>query len=289
MAGLKIVQHRAAFVPRRFSYNSIDMSQVPHTQPAVNTRAQSSPAARFVLLFRGRRLLLTLVVLLGAATMVGLGFWQLDRRDQKRERNALIRQRMAEPPLRITGPAGDPSLLAYRPAIVAGTFDYEHEVVLRTRTREGQAGVRLLTPLRISGTEHSVLVDRGWIPYEESEPEARSVYRPAGAVELSGLLHPSQTRPSSFAPADPPLGPGRERLDEWFRADIGRIQEQTPYPLLPFYVAQSAAPGENGPPWRDGQVTLSEGPHLSYAIQWFSFAVVLLAGYVARATRPVRP
>ncbi len=275
---------------RSFSYNSMHMSQIPHTQQAVHTHAQASPAARFMLLFRGRRLLLTLVVLLGAAAMVGLGFWQLDRRDQKRQRNALIRQRMAEPPLRVVGPLDDPVLLAYRPAIVAGTFDYEHEVVLRTRTREGRAGVRLLTPLHISGTEHSVLVDRGWIPYEEGEPEARSVYRETGPVELHGLLHPSQTRPSSFAPADPPLGPDRPRLDEWFRADVTRIQEQTPYPLLPFYVEQSAAPGENGPPWRDGQVTLSEGPHLSYAIQWFSFAVVLLAGYVARATRPgVRP
>ena len=266
------------------------MGQLSQTQlENVEVSSGVPLGARLMLLLRGRRLLLSLVVLLAAATMVGLGFWQLDRRTQKRERNAMIMQRMVEPPLHVAGPVDDPEALAYRPVMVEGSFDYQHEVVLRTRSRQGLPGVRLLTPLRISGTEHAVLVDRGWIPYEQREPEARKIYQPPGTFEIHGLLRPAQKRPSSFAPADPPVGPGSSRLDEWFRADVERIQKQTPYPLLLFFVEQSATPGETGPPWPGSDVVLDEGPHLNYAIQWFSFAVILLVGYVVRATRPQRP
>ena len=90
-------------------------------------------------------------------------------------------------------------------------------------------------------------------------------------------------------PADPPLGPDLPRLDAWFRVDLPRIQEQTPYPLLPVYVEQAPEPGRSGPPWPQDPIALSEGSHLSYALQWFAFATILLVGYVARAIRSGTP
>jgi surfeit locus 1 family protein len=254
----------------------------PHVLPA--RRTVFSPLA----LFRGRQLPWTLLVLLAALVMVGLGFWQLQRRAGRLARNAHIREGLAQPPVALTGTVNDPAALEFRHVTVRGVFDYANEILLRNRTRDGRPGYHVVTPLRIAGSDSAVLVDRGWIPYEQADPAARRAFQDHPSAEVYGIAHPSQKQPSSFAPADPPVG-ANGRLDAWFRVDVERIQQQTPYKLLPLYVEESPAAGAPDLPWRSEDLALDEGPHLSYAIQWFSFATILLAGYVVRAGRVVVP
>lgn len=257
-------------------------TRATHLPAASSAGTTFSPAA----LFSRRQLPVTLFVLLAALTMVGLGFWQLQRRQQRLARNAQILQGLNAPAARITGPPGDPATLAYRRVAVAGAFDYDREIVLRNRARDGSPGVHALTPLRIAGSDTAVLVDRGWIPYGQSSPEARRVFRGPATAEVRGIVRPSQSEPTGLAPKDAPLGPNRPRLDAWFWIDTGRIQQQMPYKLLPFYIEQSPERGAPDLPWRSSEpITLDEGPHLSYAIQWFSFAAISLAVYVARFAR----
>ena len=184
----------------------------------------------------------------------------------------------------------NPADLDLRRVIVRGSYDPGQEIVLRNRALNGTPGVHVITPLRITGTGTAVLVDRGWIPYEQAAPADRVAFgAPVGDVEIHGLAHVSQQRVGRFSPADPPLTADRPRLDEWFRVDIPRIQQQIPYTLLPIYVEEgvpdltgdaSLAPSTSLPR-PDIEIDLSEGPHLGYAIQWFSFAIILLGGYVA--------
>ncbi len=222
--------------------------------------------------------------------MVGLGIWQLQRRTERLARNAHITQRLSEPPLAIAGPVADPAALEFRRVTVSGTFDYANEIVLRNRSRDGRPGVHVVTPLRIAGSDRAVLVDRGWIPYEQTDPEARRVFRGPATATVAGIAHPSTGQPSGLGPVDAPVGPGHPRLDAWFRIDVPHIQQQTPYPLLPFYVEQSPEQGAPDLPWRSEDLALDEGPHLSYAIQWFSFATILVVGYIVRAARaPIPP
>ena len=143
-----------------------------------------------------------------------------------------------------------------------------------------------------------MLVDRGWVPLMQSAPSARTEFdQPTGQVEVRGIVHGSQSRLNSLSPADPsPSGPNAH-ADEWFRVDIPRIQPQIPYPLMGIYVEEgepnansTAAPAPGGLlPIHDIQIDLSNGPHLSYAIQWFAFAVILLAGYIAFFRRSLQP
>jgi surfeit locus 1 family protein len=187
--------------------------------------------------FRAPWLIPTVVVLLGALFMLGLGIWQLERLQQRRAANAQIMARMSQPALNLAGDAIDPKTSDLRRAAVRGVFDYDQEIILRNRTYGEVPGVHLLVPLRIAGSDAAVLVDRGWIPFEFSGPEQRATFRnAAGEVEVQGILRQSQTRRSSLSPADPLLGPERPRLDAWFRVDLPRIQEQMPYRLLPLYL-----------------------------------------------------
>jgi surfeit locus 1 family protein len=138
-----------------------------------------------------------------------------------------------------------------------------------------------VVPLHINGSDHSVLVNRGWIPLAESTPEARRAFDMAGDVTIEGIAYRSQTRPDTyFAATDPTPSPPETRLDAWFRVDIARIAQQLDEPLLPIFIVQSPdEPMANALPLRQETTDLGEGPHLGYAMQWFSFAIVLVVLY----------
>ena len=65
----------------------------------------------------------------------------------------------------------------------------------------------------------------------------------------------------------------------WRDLDSARIAESIPYPVARMYVVD-LAPGERsqGAPARLRAPSLDEGPHKSYAIQWFTFAAIALYG-----------
>ena len=216
-----------------------------------------------------------------ALVMIGLGFWQLDRLAQRRAQNALITARMAAAPLDLNqSPAAD--LPEYQRVLLRGTYAYDQEIILRNRAHLESPGVHVLTPLRLAGSDQAVLVDRGWIPYTAAAPADRAAYQlPAGEVTLEGLVRPPQQREFAFLPGDPTLSPQLPRVDAWFRVDLAQIQDQVPYPLLPYYVEAAAGPDPTRLPIGGSEIDLTDGPHLGYAIQWFAFAAILIIGSLA--------
>lgn len=222
-----------------------------------------------------KRLLPTLVVLLGMAFLARLGFWQLDRLEQRRASNAALRQALDAPAFELTGEQllGAPEQLKDQNVFVRGEYDFERQLALKLQNWGGRTGVHLITPLRIAGSEVAVLVDRGWIPASEPGSADWSAYDEPGLVTVNGYVALSQTlsRPESgdSRAADPHV--------EWYRVDIEAIQYQMPYQLLPFYVSEApAAGGDTELPYRsEREIDLSEGPHMGYAIQWFLFSLML--------------
>lgn len=241
--------------------------------------AQPARAARTLL--TPRWLLTTLLVLAAVAVMVRLGIWQLDRLALRRAINQQHARVLALPPLDLNQPfPTDLTQATYRAAVVIGTYDYSGEVLLRNQAWNDRPGYHLLTPLVIQGSQQAVLVNRGWIPLEDAAPERRAAYQPPGEVQLSGRLMPAQQEPRFGGMVDPTLSPGETRLEAWNWVNLERIQHQVNRPLLPLYLI--AAPSTNLPeiPARSlPEVDLSEGSHMSYALQWFAFALILSIGY----------
>ena len=225
--------------------------------------------------------LLFVLVVAAAAAMIGLGAWQLQRLSERRALNAQVRARMSQAPLALSGPIGE--LPEYTPVWAKGVFDFANEIVLRNRAHDQEPGVHLLTPLRIEGSDQVVLIDRGWIPYTQADPAARAPYDgPSGPLTVMGLARSSQARTFFVLPADPTASPAAPRLDAWLWINIPQIQGQMPYPLLPFFIeAAPRADLSTLPISGYDDIDLSDGPHLSYAIQWFAFAVILVAGSIA--------
>jgi len=222
---------------------------------------------------------ITVGVVLLALVLLRLGWWQLDRLNQRQALNQVLAERLAVEPVPLTGQSVNVETDEYRRFIVQGEYDYTHEVVLRNRTRAEIPGVEVLTPLRIAGSDQSVLINRGWLPLQQATQEARQRLNQPGQVTVEGILRKPQTRIGTLSPQD--LQPAGGRLEAWFRPDVARIANQVPYALLPFYLEQVAEPNATVLPRPQPIEALETGPHLSYAIQWFSFCAILLGGYAA--------
>ncbi len=250
--------------------------------------------------FRGRWLISTILVALAAILFLVLCGWQLQRRSQRLAANAHILARLEQPALNVTGEILDPVDADLRRATVRGVYDYDREIVLRNRTWNELPGVHVLVPLRITGSDDgrgapvAILVDRGWIPYDAAAPAQRAEYHNAsGEVEVTGVLRQSETRRGSISPVDP-LPTLDNRVDAWHRVDLPKIRQQLPYALLAVYLEEEVPPGQTPRffPKPQPDISLDEGSHLFYAIQWFAFAVIAVGGYAAyyhQRTRPGKP
>jgi surfeit locus 1 family protein len=224
----------------------------------------------------------TVLVIAAVLVMVRLGFWQLDRLAQRKAFNARVEAQLAEPPLELTNQNLDLDFfnMEYRSAVVTGEYDHERQVVLRNQDWQGRLGVHILTPLMISGGEKAFLVDRGWVPFEDFIGETLSQYDNTGLVEVEGVLRRSQSKPLIGGRADQVPGPDDGQLDVWYWINIKDISGQIPYELLPVYLVSSPDRIEDQLPYRSQEeLDLSEGSHLGYAFQWFTFAAILGIGY----------
>ena len=236
--------------------------------------------------FSRRWLLATALVLLAAAVMVRLGIWQLDRLEQRRAFNARVSEQQEAQPLVLDADTIHLDLysMEYRRVSVSGEYLPEDEIVLRNQVWNtefgGQLGVKLFTPLLIEGTDEAILVERGWIPEENAGGEQRAIYRENGLIALQGQLRRPETDFQLGFHPDPTMSPGERRLDAWNNLDLERLASQMDTTLLPVYLQHFPEGVQTNPPYATiPELELSEGPHLGYAIQWFSFAAILLLGY----------
>jgi surfeit locus 1 family protein len=204
--------------------------------------------------------------LLVAALCVRLGVWQLDRLRQRRARNAQVLARRTEPPVSVSGTISADSARD-RLLYARGVYDYAHERLWHGRSYEGIPGVDLVTPLRLPDSS-AVLVDRGWAPSPDGYHVDQAAYREGDSADVSGI---GAAAPRAQGDVNPAI-----------------LRDSVPYRLLPFVLQQlpsdrSAVRPSSLRRWPASE--LSDGPHLSYAIQWFSFAVIITVGSIALAQK----
>ena len=217
--------------------------------------------------------ILIVLLFLAAALCLRLGYWQVGRLRDRRAENRAAAEARVQPPVRLPGQPA-PTVLANRRVEAVGRYDHDQEIVLRGASLHGLPGVTVVTPLRLAGRDSALLVMRGFVPSPD-----------AATVELDSLAEPGERRVAGVAlaigAADPKLLERKGRVT-WGRLDTAWVRERLPYPVFPVVVRQSPDPALPGLPRRLEPPALDDGPHLSYAIQWFLFAgmAVAFAGVV---------
>ena len=242
-------------------------------------------------LFSRRYILMTLLVVVAMAVMARLGVWQLERREQRIARNADLVAKLEAAPVSLNEAAlaaawplpEDRTAVRNLPALAAGEYDFANQLLLVQQNYRDMPGAHLVTPLVLDGGSQAVLVDRGWIPFDDVQSGRWQQYDDQrGPVTISGRVQPSQILASRAAEQADSSAGLQEAKAEWYRIDIEAIQGQLPYQLLPVYLLEAPGPeGNIALPYRiEPEVDLTEGPHLGYAAQWFAFAVVAGVVYV---------
>jgi surfeit locus 1 family protein len=217
-----------------------------------------------------------------ASICVRLGFWQLSRLEQRKERNALVAARLTGEPIDVAALPRDTAAAKFRRVRVTGTPDYAHELIHSGRTRRGSPGVNLFTPYRVPGNDTAILVNRGW------------VYSPSAARLDLAKWHDRDSVLVGYVVEMPATGgaASAEHPNTIFQLSHDVVSRALPYPVRPVYVV--AVTNEAGDTStavdriaRLPMPTLDNGNHFSYAVQWFAFATVALvgAGIVVRQSR----
>jgi surfeit locus 1 family protein len=227
---------------------------------------------------------------LGIAILLGLGFWQLERRVWKEDLIARVEARTKAPVVPMPGEGEWSQLTAerdeYRRVSVAGTFRHDREVHVYTIASEqkGRAagpGYWVMTPLELP-TGATVIVNRGFVPLDRRDSATRRPGQIGGAVTVTGLVRmPEQA--GWFAPENDPA------RNMWYRRDPAEIaRAQKLVRVAPFTIDADAAPNPGGLP-EGGRTRLNfPNDHLGYAITWFGLALALAGVFAAFAWRRLK-
>ncbi|MCU0650392.1 MAG: SURF1 family protein [Gemmatimonadaceae bacterium] len=217
-----------------------------------------------------------IIAAIGAAACIRLGIWQLDRLGQRRLLNAEIRARIDAPPVDVRTVLGDTTRTRFRRVTVSGVTRAADELAWAGRTRNGSPGVYLLSPVSLGDSMPLVLVNRGWVYSPDGSRVDLARWREGDTVRVTGYVEPFAGRLTGRWRASTALRSVRWMERDSLVALLGR-------PVAPFLVvvAGDTAPGDAARVARIPPPPLDEGPHQSYAMQWFAFATIAVVGYGA--------
>ncbi|MGA0819576.1 MAG: SURF1 family protein [Ilumatobacteraceae bacterium] len=228
-------------------------------------------------LLRPRWIGFHLLCLAAVVGMIALSFWQWGRLADRKDFNADVRARSEAPLVDVSAlDVSSPGDLEWRAVVATGTYLVDDQVLIVNRSQDGRAGTNVVTPLRLNDGR-IIAVTRGFIGLDQSAAEA-----PSGEVVVAGILRATEKRRSG-QPTEP-VGV----VDELFRLDLDRLATQIDGELLPLSLAMETSRPTDDPILRPiAPPVLSEGSHLSYAIQWLIFAACVVIGWILAVRRSV--
>lgn len=212
-----------------------------------------------------------------ALVCVGLGTWQLARRAEAAAQIALVEDNWSAPPLSARDALGEPGgpgtldpALEWHPVELVGTYLIDEQLLARGRPFGGQPGFAVLVPLEL--TDGRVfIVDRGWVPVGNDQDSPDFIPAPPeGEVTVTVRLRPGE--PALLGRSAPAGQVASIELPliaqllggEVYTGAYGLLAGEEPAPQQRPVAAQRPVP--------------DEGPHLSYAFQWFLFALLGFVG-----------
>jgi cytochrome oxidase assembly protein ShyY1 len=163
---------------------------------------------------------------------------------------------------------------------LAGQYDEAHTVTIINRSQNGSAGYDIAVPF-VNQDGTTILVNRGFVPLAVKQPTS-----PTGKIRIVGYLRTSQARSAVGA-----IDSTSETNREFQRFDLPLIAKATDTSLLDTTYLQLIKESVASPSQWPATVimpVLDEGPHLSYAVQWFFFSAVALTAWVLVVRRKLR-
>lgn len=218
-----------------------------------------------------------------------LSEWQRERYDGRNDANAVVERTISQPtaPLNevLAEPPASGTTAQWRQVTASGTYLTESQALVRKKPMQGKVGFWVVTPFKLDqaladGTT-VVLVNRGWVP-PATNPNAplQVPEAPSGQVTITGRLQDMQA-----AEQLPDDLPDKQILS----VNPTELTLPTGSKVAPLYInLQASNPPQTGDITVMPEPEIDSGPHLSYALQWIAFAIVLIVGIVILVRREAR-
>lgn len=217
-----------------------------------------------------------LATALGAGLFTYLGLWQKGKAERVESTIAQYELRAQQPPA-IIGPARiEAAQAANARFTVRGRYEPDHQFFVDNRQEAGQAGVHVVTPLRIDQSDVRILINRGWIGWPGGRRVLPEVAVPDGIVEITGTAQVPSTRESLWTPDRQEAA-----ANLWSRVDLARYAATSGHAVQPVVLLQDSGNANDGLV-RHWPAPENRAPmHWSYAYQWFGItaALVVFFGY----------
>ena len=217
---------------------------------------------------RMRFAVVTVATVFTMGVTASLGFWQLDRARQKIALQEQIDQRASLSAWQTADllEASNPVEGVHRPVQLQGTWVSEASVFLDNRQMNARNGFILVTPLKLPGSPHAVLVQRGWVPRDFTDrSRVPAIDTPSGVVQVEGRLAPPPGKLYELGEA----GTGAIRQN----IELGAFAQETGLSLLAVSVQQTGVSPEGLlREWPRAAVGVDK--HHGYAFQWFGLCAL---------------
>lgn len=221
------------------------------------------------------------VVFMLALTVLclGLGYWQVQRLEQKLALIASVEERASLPPVALPlvdeWPAFDPVVFDFRPVTIKGRFVHANTAYVFTSLSNANGsysgpGYWVMTAFELE-TGGIAIVNRGFVPQDSREAIA-AISEEVGdeaAIIINGIARKS-ARANNFTP-----GSDLIKKIEYVRSldRLIEIMDLSDRRVVPVYVDQVA--GAPGVLPQGGETTMVfPNRHVEYAMTWFSLAAV---------------
>jgi surfeit locus 1 family protein len=222
----------------------------------------------------------TLLVAFLVALFVGLGLWQLERAEEKRELAEALRGRTELPAFVVDTRITDAEALRFRRLVARGRFEPAGQILLENRRHAGRNGFHVITPLRLAHSDIRVLVNRGWIPADKAGRPTQAPV-PEGLIEVRGKTHiPEAPALALHGGPDAAAAWGAR----WPYLTLDLFAATVDYALQPVVILQDPGGGDGFVrSWPEDPPT--PAMHIGYALQWFAFAVIAFLTYLGLSFR----
>jgi cytochrome oxidase assembly protein ShyY1 len=219
----------------------------------------------------------TLVALALIVLCVWAAQWQYHRGVDRHARNTIIEERIARDAIELGKIDSELANNEWQSIVTTGSFDEKKQILLRNRYSEGKYGYEVLT-LFTSTSGEKFWVDRGWVQAgatATTPPEVTSV--PVGEVTITGRFRLDSSLPRGSFFALP--GSGEDLVSE--------LNAQSQLNTEKYYLDLLSGSEPSLTPAVTAQLpSLSDGPHMAYALQWLFFGGLVIYGrFLIRRTR----
>lgn len=233
----------------------------------------------------------TLATVLCIPLFVHFGQWQYGKAQQKIALQQQYDAYAHTPAVSLPNRIDDPAAWKYKPVKATGEYLTQYQILLDNQLNGEAVGYHVITPLKDSQTGTVVLVDRGWVLAMDNHRDLPKIEAPDGAVDVAGIAWLPASKfftlgVDESAGNDASNHVANHQLTQplpavWQNMDMKAYQKMVPFTVLPIVMRLNADVNGAGGFERQWPAPAERiEMHLSYAYQWYGFAVATLLIYL---------